>query len=114
MHFREYLLSKFGALEFDWLNHQIRVGDSRKSPNITIEGAEPLVKAYLAESFLPTYQECNNSISTVEGETNPNESGFNINPCLSSQQMYKLTTVLRELSSVFADNPKCPSVAKGV
>ena len=34
------LLSKFGALEFDWLNHQIRVGDSWKSPHITIEGAD--------------------------------------------------------------------------
>ena len=44
------LLSKFGALEFDWLNHQVRVC---KNPHITIEAAEPLVKAYLAESLLP-------------------------------------------------------------
>ena len=89
------LLSKFGALEFDWLNHQVRVGDVWKNPHITIEGAEPLVKAYLAESLLPTYQDCNSSSSTVAGENNCTEPGFNINPGLSNQQKYKLTTMLR-------------------
>ena len=108
------LLSKFGALEFEWLNHQVRVCDVWKNPHITLEGAEPLVKPYLAESFLSTYQECNDSISTVAGETNSTRPGFNINPGLSNQQKYKLINMLRELSGVFAENPKCPSIAKEV
>ena len=72
------------------------------------------MKAYLAESLLPTYQECDDSISTVAGETNSTGPCFNINPGLSSQQKNKLINMLREISGVFAHNPKCPSIAKGV
>ena len=79
LHLVRDLLSMFGTLEFDWLNHQVLVW---KNPHITIEASEPLVKAYLAESLLPTYQESNDSISTVAGKL------ILLDPALTLTQAY--------------------------
>lgn len=45
------LLSKFGNVEFNWLDNQIRIGDVWKDPQVTIQGGEPLARAYLLETF---------------------------------------------------------------
>ena len=87
-------LSGFPSVEFDWAKHRIRLGDSWYDANIMLSGGKVDAR-----------------VDVVRLERNaPENLEFDINPALSPEKRQKLHDLLRKYSSVWAVNPKKPSL----
>ena len=87
-------MSKFPSVEFDWANHRIRLGKSWYDTNAMLSGGKVDSRVDVAR------------LEMCMGE----KQEFNINPSLSPEERQKLHSLLEKYSSVWAKNPKKPSL----
>ena len=110
------LLARFGVTEFNWQSHRVRIGDVWKDSQFTIEGGAPLMRAYMSGSIFTNDSEPNYAFEITSG--NEGNRDFDVNPDLTNHTstiiLLQLIILLQEYADVFANNPKSPSVVKGV
>lgn len=91
-------LAKFPSTEFDWQQGRIRLGDVWKVPEVMISGgghAERVAVAALEQMVVPAASDLSAAI----------------NPALPQDVHQKFMKILLEERSVFATNPKKPSLS---
>ena len=107
------LLSKFGATEFNWKDHQIRIGDVWKNSQVTIERGEPLARACMLMSIEWEDFGSNGVVDSRSGGAKANNTSFDVTPELTPRHGKELISLLYTYSDVFAETPKRPAMATG-